>query len=91
VATLLSGPFAHSEYRLYRLKITNTTTQASRTVTTTLDNVQYRTYHQVHPTESVTIDAHWWCWDRPAEKYPRDYCPQPSGPTPKFTATHYQP
>jgi len=73
---------AKAEYRVFVLKIEDSTTGQSRTVTTTLDHIQYPEYYPVRTSETVSISETWMCRNRsdfsqdPAQKY----CTNPRGP-----------
>ncbi len=66
---------AKAEYRVYELVITDTTTGKSRTVASTLDNLQYRDYYPVKLAETVEIQDTWMCW--PRTDYYKRLCPNP--------------
>jgi len=58
----MNGAFA--EYRVYQLKITDTQTQKSREVLTTMMPQGYIVYYPIRSTEMVEIVDHWMCWKR---------------------------
>lgn len=70
-----------AEYRVFELNIENENGQ-SRTVLSTLDDIQYPSYHHLRKGEKVTIQDSWMCWKRsdhsqdPAQRY----CPNPRDP-----------
>jgi hypothetical protein len=55
---------AHAEYRVYQLKITDTTTKKSREILTTLMPKAYIFYYPIRSTEMVEMMDHWMCWKR---------------------------
>ncbi len=61
---ILSLQLSFAEYRVYELQITNTKTQKSRKVYSTLDWIQYRDYHHLSRDEEVYMTDHWMCWKR---------------------------
>jgi hypothetical protein len=77
-AILSLSATASAEYRVFELTITSESGQ-TRTVQSTLDHLQYSSYHPVKKDEKVEIAATWMCWTRsdvsqdPAQRY----CPNP--------------
>lgn len=67
---------ARAEYRVFRLVISNIDTGQSRTVMSTLDDIQYPMYHHMASNESIAIEASWMCWRR--SDHLRPLCAQPS-------------
>lgn len=64
-----------AEYRVYELAITNNETGETRTVISTLDDIQYPGYFPLRGNESITLVDTWMCWGRHGEfKKP---CPNP--------------
>lgn len=65
-AALATLPSFHAkaEYRAYELLITHEPTGRTRTVISTLDDIQYRDYHHLLAGETVSIRATWMCWRR---------------------------
>ena len=83
LATTFGADFAHADYRVFTLKIEDSTTGQSRTVNTTLDHLQYGMYYPVHPTEQVTIAATWMCRNYRSDvsqDIEQKYCPNPRAP-----------
>lgn len=64
LALILFGFSANAEYRVYQLKITDTTTKKSREILTTLMPKAYIFYYPIRATEMVEIMDHWMCWKR---------------------------
>jgi len=54
-----SASFA--EYRAYELAITNDETGETRTVISTLDDIQYPGYFPLRQNESITLVDTWMC------------------------------
>jgi hypothetical protein len=75
IAVFFLSLSARAEYRAFLLAVTNTQTSSTRTVTTTLDDIQYRAYYPLHKFEAVSIQATWMCWERGGEG--THYCPNP--------------
>ena len=74
---------ASAEYRVYVLKIDDKTTGQSRTVTTTLDHLQYHEYYPILSTEAVSIAETWMCrYTRSdiSQDVEQKYCPNPRAP-----------
>ena len=61
---LLSPGILFSEYRVYKLKITDTKKKKSRIVHSTLDWIQYRDYNHIKIHENIILVDHWMCWKR---------------------------
>jgi hypothetical protein len=72
---LFWASIARAEYRVFELEITDSTNGAARSVTTTLDDFQYRFYNPIKPTEAITIKATWMCYLR--SDYFKNFCPKP--------------
>ncbi len=71
---------AHAEYRAYELSIENLDTGTTRTVTSTLDHIQYARYYHVYSNEVVYYVDSWMCWDNTGQ---RPICAKPEpGPAP---------
>ena len=66
---LLCPVLAFSEYRVFKLKITDTKKKKSRFVHSTLDWIQYRDYHHLQSNETVTLEDTWMCWKRKPAPY----------------------
>lgn len=87
---LLVGTFALStsvtraEYRVFNLVITNTQTNASRTVASTLDPHQYRLYNPVELGEVVSYAETWRCFGRTGDF--QEFCPNPKAQSPASPA-----
>ncbi len=64
ITAFLLTPPAHAEYRVYKLKITDTEKKTSREVLSTLMPAAYLYYYPVRSTESVVIEDHWMCFAR---------------------------
>lgn len=73
---------ARAEYRVFVLKIEDSTTGQSRNVTTTLDHIQYPEYYPVRATEKVSISETWMCRNRSdvSQDVAQKYCTNPRGP-----------
>jgi hypothetical protein len=73
---------AHAEYRVFVLKIEDSTTGQSRTVETTLDHLQYAGYYPVRSNEKVTIQETWMCRNRSdlSQDIEQKYCLNPRSP-----------
>lgn len=63
------------EYRAYELRITNTATGVTRTVASTLDNLQYPTYHPLQASEIIEYVDSWMCYGNTSNF--RAICPKP--------------
>ena len=53
-----------AEYRAYELTISDSITNQSRVVVTTLDHLQYPMYYTVHKDERTQITGTWMCKGR---------------------------
>lgn len=58
---ILFSEFTHAEYRVFTLKITNTKTQISRTIKSTLDPEQYKSYYPLGQDEQISYVKTWRC------------------------------
>lgn len=72
---------AQAEYRAFLLQITNSKTNSTRQVISTLDDLQYPAYHSITKDESIQILDTWKCLKRSDH-----YQPICSNPKPKKTA-----
>ena len=72
---------ARAEYRVFELAIENEAGQ-TRTVLSTLDDLQYATYHPIKTSEKITIQDSWMCWKRSdvSQDVLQRLCPNPRGP-----------
>ena len=80
IALVITPQAARADYRVFILQISDASTGQTRTVTTTLDDLQYATYYPVHPNERVSIQTHWKCrnWRSDLSQDPEQrYCPNP--------------
>ncbi len=70
---------AKAEYRVFILKIEDKATGQSRSVTTTLDHLQYSGYYPVRTTEAVSIQETWMCRNRSdrSQDIEQKFCPNP--------------
>lgn len=83
LALCLFAVTARAEYRVYVLKIEDSTTGQSRAVTTTLDDLQYPGYYPVRASETVSIAETWMCrYTRSdfSQDVEQKYCPNPRAP-----------
>ena len=64
VCIVFSTALASAEYRVFKLKITNSKTKVSRFVYSTLDWIQYHEYNYLKPEEVVRLADTWMCWKR---------------------------
>jgi hypothetical protein len=73
---------ANAEHRVFTLTITNTTTGQSRNVTSTLDDIQYPSYHPISKDETIAIADSWMCWERSdiSQDITQKLCPSPRAP-----------
>ncbi|MES2855345.1 MAG: hypothetical protein V4692_05760 [Bdellovibrionota bacterium] len=73
---------AQAEYRVFELKLTNSTTGQLRSVITTLDHLQYSTYYPVKKDETIEIADTWMCWMRsdPSQDPAQRFCRSPRAP-----------
>jgi hypothetical protein len=53
-----------AEYRVYKLKLTDTTTNKSREILSTMTPEQYVFYYPITPFQTLEILDHWMCWAR---------------------------
>jgi hypothetical protein len=60
-SVILFSKITHAEYRVFTLKITNTKTQISRTIKSTLDPEQYKSYYPLSNDEQITYVKTWRC------------------------------
>src|SRR6185312_13871251 len=67
------------EYRAYELKITNTDTSQSRTVVSTIDNLQYSTYYPLQKSEIIEYVDSWMCYGNTGDF--QSICPKPDRST----------
>ena len=65
-----------AEYRAFELKITNQTTGTERTITSTLDDLQYPRYHPLGRDELITYVDSWMCFDNMSDF--KAACPKPN-------------
>ncbi|MBY0385980.1 hypothetical protein K2X05_12545 [bacterium] len=56
--------FAQAEYRVYKLKLTDTKTNKSREFLSILMPEQYAYYYPITAFETLQIVDHWMCWQR---------------------------
>ena len=68
-ATLVA-PSARAQYRVFILTITNTKTQQTRLVKSTLDNIQYPGYYPLDADETISLTDTWMCWGTHGESVP---------------------
>lgn len=66
---------AFAEYRVYKLKITDTESKAAREVLSTMMPAAYIVYYPIRSTEMVEIIDHWMCWKR-SDGFQK-YCSRP--------------
>ena len=81
---------ATAEYRVFVLKIDDSTSGQSRFVTTTLDHLQYAEYYPVSSKEKVSISETWMCrYTRSdiSQDVDQKYCPNPRAPASVDDAT----
>jgi hypothetical protein len=72
---VLQPTVAHAEYRVFTLIIQNAQTKEIRTVTSTLDPLQYPSYYPLNPDEKVSYTETWRCFGRTGDF--AAYCPNP--------------
>ncbi len=53
-----------AEYRVYKLKLTDTKTNKSREFLSTMMPEQYVFYYPISPFQTLQILDHWMCWAR---------------------------
>ncbi len=58
---ILFSELIYAEYRVFTLKITNTKTQISRTIKSTLDPEQYKSYYPLSNDEQISYVKTWRC------------------------------
>jgi hypothetical protein len=58
---ILFSEFSQAEYRVFTLKITNSKTQVSRTIKSTLDPEQYKSYYPLNNDEQISYVKTWRC------------------------------
>lgn len=58
---ILFSELSHAEYRVFTLKITNTKTQISRTIKSTLDPEQYKSFYPLSNEEQISYVKTWRC------------------------------
>ena len=77
-----------AEYRVFTLEIENETGQ-TRTVTSTLDDIQYPSYYPLRKGEKVKIQDSWMCYRRSdsSQDLAQRYCPNPRAPASAPTAS----
>lgn len=75
VLIFLASQGAHAEYRVYRLRLTDTKSQKSREILSTLMPQQYVFYYPITPYETLQIVDHWMCWGR-SDGF-KKYCTRP--------------
>ena len=61
VSVILFSKITYAEYRVFTLKITNTKTQISRTIKSTLDPEQYKSYYPLGQDEQISYVKTWRC------------------------------
>ena len=66
----------HAEYRAFELTITNSTTNQSRVVQTTLDHIQYPMYFHLQKDDRIQIASTWMCRNRTDQFMP--ICEKPA-------------
>lgn len=64
VSIFLISNICFSEYRVFELEITNSETEQSRKVQSTLDHLQYATYFPLKRDEQIRLLDYWMCWRR---------------------------
>lgn len=69
---------SHAEYRAFELKIDDAEKNKSRTITSTLDHLQYPKYFSLAKNEVISYVDSWMCLENMANFKPP--CPKP-GPT----------
>jgi hypothetical protein len=83
---IIPVPSSLAEYRAYELVIKNSETGNQRTVVSTLDNIQYASYHPINRNEEVSLMRSWKCWGN--SDYFQDICPAPEmKPQERFPAS----
>lgn len=61
---ILFPTLVFAEYRVYKLKLTDTKTNTSREILSTLMPQQYVFYYPITPFQTLVILDHWMCWER---------------------------
>ncbi len=74
----LAPSLAYAEYRVYLLAITDPALNQTRTVLSTLDDIQYPGYYHLKKSESIVIQDTWMCWGRQGDF--KKLCPNPKDP-----------
>jgi hypothetical protein len=74
LATLLPAT-TKAEYRAFELGFEDTKTKAKRKTISTLDDIQYPTYHYVKNSELIKINSTWMCKTR--ADFDVEICPRP--------------
>lgn len=88
LALALLLTYANAEYRAFELVITDEATGQERVEISTLDPNQYRGYHPVKYTETVTYRATWMCKGNTSGK---PVCAQPEDQEQRAPAAVPQP
>ena len=73
---------AQAEYRAFLLTVTNTQTSLTRTVVSTLDDIQYPGYFPLRTYETIAITETWMCRGRQGEGVRPCTNPRASSPAP---------
>lgn len=72
---------AFAEYRVFELVIQNQETKTERSVTSSLDPLQYPGYYDLRQGEIVMYTDTWMCWGDTS--YQKKYCAKPeTSPSP---------
>lgn len=79
--SLIPIPSSLAEYRAYQLLIKNTETGTERSVVSTLDHLQYPTYHPLNSQETISYVTSWMCWG--TSDHHQDICPAPEASEPE--------
>lgn len=85
---ILSTITARAEYRVFTLKITNTKTQVSHTIKSTLDPEQYKSYFPLQYDEQISYVKTWRCQGSTRDftalcEAPLSLTPSPASTTPQ--------
>lgn len=72
--TILWTVSVEAEYRVFRLVIVDSETNAQRETLSTLDPFQYISFYPLKPTESLDYIDTWRCFEDTSNK---EYCPSP--------------
>ena len=75
LALLLLTFTASAEYRAYQLLITNEESGAERSITSILDDQQYREFYTLKPGETIQLFNTWMCYHNGS--YGQPICPNP--------------